>query len=435
MGTRSQFVAARRSDSRSVSARTPNTRKFSETETALTLTLSQRERGLWTLQIKFNYASFVSYFAAKTCSMSSPYTKDDFGTNPLMFYYEVTQACDLVCKHCRASAQEKAAEDELPTELSLRLIDQVASFPRKPNIVFTGGDPLKRADIFTLIRYAVQKELSVALTPSATPLATWQAFEQAKTAGVQAFGISLDGHTANIHDSFRGFEGSFDKTTEMLENAKSLQIPVQVNTSITRRNVAYIDEMAEHLSRFDGVMMWSLFFLVPVGRGIEEERISAEEYERVFAKLWHHANEKPFAIKTTEAPHYRRFVLREGGNPLGKTDKARSNDGIRHRAPLGITDGRGIMFVSHNGSIYPAGFLPLECGRFPQDSVVETYQFHPTFKALQNPDNYKGICGRCEYRYVCGGSRARAFAITGNPLEAEPDCCYQVGQDPIYREE
>jgi radical SAM protein len=368
-----------------------------------------------------------------------------------MFYYEVTQACDLVCKHCRASAQEKAADDELTTKLSMRLIDQVASFPRKPHIVFTGGDPLKRADLFMLIRYAAQKELSVALTPSATPLATRQTFEEAKQAGVQAFGISLDGPTAEVHDAFRGFEGSFDKTTEMLEIAKSLQIPVQVNTSVTRRNVALIDEMAEHLSRFGGVVMWSVFLLVPVGRGIEEERISAEEYETVFAKLWHHAQQKPFAIKTTEAPHYRRYVLRQGGNPLdvprpfrfGRETAADSLatlppsslpslQKVRHRAPLGITDGRGIMFVSHNGSIYPAGFLPLECGRFPKDNVVEVYQNHPTFTALQNPDNYKGICGHCEYRYVCGGSRARAFAATGDPLEAEPDCCYQVGQDPIY---
>ncbi|MDR0520788.1 MAG: TIGR04053 family radical SAM/SPASM domain-containing protein [Planctomycetaceae bacterium] len=373
-----------------------------------------------------------------------PYSQNDFGTNPLMFYYEVSRACELVCKHCRASAQETAAEDELPTEQSLRLIDQAASFPRKPNIVFTGGDPLKRKDIFTLIRYAADAGLSVALTPSATPLATRESFEKAKEAGVQAFGISLDGPVAEIHDAFRGFDGSFAKTTEMLETAKMLQIPVQVNTSITRRNVTLIDEMAEYLSRFGGVMMWSVFFLVPVGRGKEEERITPAEYESVFAKLWHHANEKPFAVKTTEAPHYRRFVLRKGGNPLdvprpfrfGREDQS-SADGIRkvrHRAPLGITDGRGIMFVSHNGRIYPAGFLPLECGTFPADSVVDVYQTHPVFKQLQNPDNYKGICGRCEYRYVCGGSRARAFAVTGDYLESEPDCCYETGQDPVYQQ-
>lgn len=373
-----------------------------------------------------------------------PYSKNDFSINPLMFYYEITQACDLVCKHCRASAQEKPAENELPTDVSLRLIDQVASFPRKPNVVFTGGDPLKRADLFTLIRHAVDRELTVALTPSATPLATREAFEKAKAAGIQALGISLDGPTAEVHDSFRGFEGSFEKTREMLEFAKSLQIPVQINTSITRRNFDLIDAMAEYLAEFHGVvMMWSVFFLIPVGRGVEEQRISAEEYEIAFAKLWRHANEKPFAVKTTEAPHYRRFVLRQGGNPLDVPRPFRFARGdmkdpatfsrARHRAPLGVTDGRGIMFTSHCGEIYPAGFLPLCCGRFPEDSVVDIYQNHPVFKALQDPDRFKGICGRCEYRFVCGGSRARAYAVTGDYLEAEPDCCYQVGQDPLYQ--
>ncbi len=362
-----------------------------------------------------------------------------------MFYYEVTQACGLVCKHCRASAKENPAEGELSTEQSLKLIDQVASFDRKPNIVFTGGDPLKRKDLFTLIRHAVDQGLTVALTPSATPLAMCEAFEQAKEAGIRALGISLDGPCAAVHDAFRGFDGSFDKTREMLETARRLQIPVQVNTSITRRNVHLIDDLAEYLAGdefFGAVIMWSVFFLVPVGRGLEEERISAQEYEIVFEKLWRHAETKPFAVKTTEAPHYRRYVLRQGGNPLDVPRPFRFAKGdmsdpatfsrARHRAPLGITDGRGIMFVSHCGEIFPAGFLPLLCGRFPDRSVVEVYRNHPVFKSLQNPDNYKGICGRCEYRFVCGGSRARAYAVTGDYLAAEPDCCYEIGQDPLY---
>ncbi len=374
-----------------------------------------------------------------------------------MFYYEVTRACDLACKHCRASAEDKPADNELPTALSLALVDQAASFDRKPNIVFTGGDPLKRKDLFELIRHAVDQGLTVALTPSATPLATREAFEEAKASGIHALGISLDGPTASVHDSFRGFEGSFEKTREMLEQAQSLQIPVQINTSITRRNFHLIDDLAEFLARecrqgtsqgpsqstpSGAVMMWSVFFLVPVGRGMEEERISAAEYEIAFEKLWRHALTKPFTIKTTEAPHYRRYVLRLGGNPLDvprpfRFAKGDMNDPstfsrARHRAPLGVTDGRGIMFVSHCGEIFPAGFLPLCCGQFPHDSVVDVYQNHPVFKALQNPDHYKGICGRCEYRFVCGGSRARAFAVTGDYLEAEPDCCYEVGQDALY---
>lgn len=374
-----------------------------------------------------------------------PYSKDDFGISPLMFYYETTLACDLACKHCRASAQEQSAADELPTEQSVRLIEQVASFPRKPHIVFTGGDPLKRKDLFTLIRCAADNGLTAALTPSATPLATREMFEKAKDTGIQALGISLDAPSAEIHDAFRGFDGSFRKTCEMLAFARELKLPVQVNTSLTRRNVHLLDAMADFLSgeSFHGtVMMWSVFFLVPVGRGLEEERITPPEYESVFEKLWRYAKEKPFAVKTTEAPHYRRFVLRQGGNPLdvprpfrfaaGEMNDPTTFSRTRHRAPLGVTDGRGIMFVSHNGSIYPAGFLPVLCGQFPKDSVVDVYQKHPVFKALQNPDNYKGICGRCEYRFVCGGSRSRAFAVTGDYLESEPDCNYPIGQAPLY---
>ncbi len=359
-----------------------------------------------------------------------PYTQDDFTRNPLMFYYEVTRACDLVCKHCRASAQETAAPDELATEESFRLIDQVASFSRPPILVCTGGDPLKRADLFDLVDHARSRGLQVALTPSATPLATREAFERAKQAGVTALGISLDGADAVTHDAFRGWEGSFERTRRMLADARDLEFPVQVNTSITRRNFHQIDAIAELLAG-EGIAMWSVFFLVPVGRGVEEIRISAEEYETAFEKLWHHACTKAYGVKTTEAPHYRRWVLQHGGHPLAPPRAGAGGHARRvHRAPLGVTDGRGVMFVGHNGEIYPAGFLPVVCGRFPQDSVVETYRSHPVFQALQNPDRYRGRCGACEYRHVCGGSRARAYAVTGDYLEGEPDCVHVPGSDP-----
>ncbi|MGL4943469.1 MAG: TIGR04053 family radical SAM/SPASM domain-containing protein [Thermoguttaceae bacterium] len=350
-------------------------------------------------------------------SAERPYTVDDFSVSPLMFYYEVTNACDLVCKHCRASAQEHADADELTHAESLAVIEQVATFPRKPHLVFTGGDPLKRPDLFSLIRHATSLGLPTALTPSATPLATREAFSAARDAGIQALGISLDAPTCEVHDAFRGFTGSFAKTLEMLEFAASLSIPVQVNTSITRRNVALIDDLATLLAERRSVAMWSLFFLVPTGRGVEEERITAAEYETVFEKLWNLTPQLPFGIKTTEAPHYRRYVLERGGDPL-------QTSGAKRRAPLGVTDGRGVMFVGCRGEVYPAGFLPLECGRVPRDNVVTIYQTHPTFRALQNPDNYRGACGRCEYRAVCGGSRARAYAVTGDPLQTEPDCVY-----------
>ena len=363
---------------------------------------------------------------------SNDYTQADFARNPLMFYYEVTQACDLVCQHCRASAQEEADAKELSGAQSMALIDQVATFPRRPTLVLTGGDPLKRLDIFDLVRHAVSVGLEVALTPSATPLATFEALRAAKEAGVQALGISLDGPDAKTHDAFRGWDGSFERTLKMLDHARELGFAVQVNTSVTRRNFAKIDAMANLLTT-RGVTMWSVFFLVPVGRGADQERITAEEYEVVFERLWHHARQQPYAVKTTEAPHYRRYVIQNNGQrPSGSNQEpakfAAGNQrkgGRGHRAPLGVWDGKGVMFVSHTGEIYPSGFLPLACGCFPAASVVDAYQNHATFAALRKPDEFLGKCGICEFRSICGGSRARAYAVTGNPLESEPDCVYE----------
>ena len=351
----------------------------------------------------------------------------DFGQSPLMFYYEVTQACDLACQHCRASAQPLADLYELTSAQSRSLLDQVATFPRPPVVVFTGGDPLKRADLLDLIDHARQAGLQTALTPSATPLATRQALREARDAGVSCLGISLDGSDAATHDAFRGWEGSFERTIQLLGYARELNLPVQVNTTITRRNVHQIDAMAE-LFADQKIMMWSVFFLVPVGRGVREQRIAAEEYEQVFEKLWRHSQRQPYGIKTTEAPHYRRFVLQRGGDPLASSQPSRPR-----RAPLGVGDGKGVMFVSHTGEIYPAGFLPINCGRFPEDSVVEVYQDHPTFRSLRDPQQLKGKCGECEYREVCGGSRSRAYAVFGDPMASEPDCVYSPVASHLIR--
>ena len=358
--------------------------------------------------------------------MDAPaYSNQDFDFNPLMFYYEVTQACDLVCKHCRASAHADPDPDELTTDQAKALIDQVTTFPRSPIMVMTGGDPLKRRDLLELIRYATGLGLQVALTPSATPLATAEAFQAVKDAGVRRLGISLDGADAKTHDAFRGWEGSFQRTLEMLANARRLGLAVQVNTTVTRRNFRRLDDLAELLAS-QGIVMWAVFFLIPVGRGVEEQRLSAEECEEVFARLWQHAQVQPYSVKTTEAPHYRRFVMQQGGDPLAGP-QGRADDGRHrgHRAPLGVGDGKGVMFVSHRGEIYPSGFLPLQCGRFPDVSVVDAYQNHPTFQSLRDPDRFTGKCGYCQYRQTCGGSRARAYAVFGDPLASEPDCVYE----------
>lgn len=360
----------------------------------------------------------------------SAYTSDDFDVQPLMLYYEVTQACDLVCRHCRASAQPDACPGQLTTADSKALIEQAARFPKPPTLVMTGGDPLKRPDLFELIRHARDAGLQVALTPSATPLATREMLQRAQEAGVARLGISLDGADAETHDAFRGWQGSFERTMRMLDDARAIGLPVQVNTSITRRNFHQIDDIAELLATL-GIAMWSVFFLVPVGRGIDEERISPEEYEVAFEKLFQQSQRRPFGIKTTEAPHYRRFVMERDADPLAEPAAIPSAArGKTYRAPLGVRDGRGIMFVSHTGEIYPAGFLPLSCGQFPHDSIIDAYQQHPIFRSLRDASQLKGKCGLCTYNDICGGSRSRAYAVTGDPLAAEPDCVYDAHAAP-----
>jgi radical SAM protein len=355
--------------------------------------------------------------------MNTAYTQADFDHSPLMFYYEVTRACDLVCKHCRASAQSGPEVGQLGTAESKLLLSQVARFPRPPMVVLTGGDPLKRADLLELIAHGRSIGLEMALTPSATPLATKDALRRVRAAGIQRLGLSLDGPNAQVHDSFRGWEGSFEQTKELLITARELGMAVQVNTSVCRRNVDCLDELAGFLERY-AIAMWALFFLVPVGRAVAEERIKPAEYELVFEKLYTWSKSKPYAVKTTEAPHYRRFVIERGGDPLAGPLSRNRSQSPGHRAPLGVGDGKGIMFVGSTGEILPSGFLPIRCGRFPADDVVGIYQKHPLFVSLRTPSALKGKCGVCEFNTICGGSRSRAFGVTGDPLESEPDCVH-----------
>ena len=361
--------------------------------------------------------------------MDINYSAADFDRSPLMFYYEVTTACDLACKHCRASAQSNPDPQQLTTQQSKLLLSQVATFPKRPMVVLTGGDPLKRHDLLDLIAHGRCVGLQMALTPSATPPATNEALQRVRDAGIRRLGISLDGPNAQVHDTFRGWEGSFERTKAMLVAARELGMAIQVNTTVCRRNVDSLTAMAEFLTPY-GIAMWALFFLVPVGRGAAEQRIKPWKYESVFEKLYHWSKTKPFAIKTTEALHYRRFVVERGGNPLAGPRGSNSSERRGQRAPLGISDGKGVMFVSSTGDILPAGFLPLRCGAFPKDDVVEIYQKHLLFISLRNPSRFKGKCGVCEFNAICGGSRSRAYAVTGDPLESDPDCVYIPAGSP-----
>lgn len=335
----------------------------------------------------------------------------------MIVFYETTRACDLACRHCRADAQRECDPNELSTAAAKSMIADVARFPTPPLLVLTGGDPIKRRDVFELIEFARLTGLQVAMTPSATPLVTTSVVRRLKEAGLHRLAVSLDGCDAAAHDDFRQVRGSFARTLRIIDDARRITLPVQVNTTVGRHNVQQLARVADLLAGRD-IVLWSVFFIVPTGRATAEQRLAAGEVEAAFAELHRLSRLHSFPIKTTEAPHYRRFSLQQAKG----TAAARAS--VSAPGMAGTNDGKGIAFVSHTGEIYPSGFLPIPCGQAPRDSIVRVYQDADLFRALRDADRLAGKCGACEFKNLCGGSRARAFATTGDPLAEEPDCQY-----------
>jgi len=343
----------------------------------------------------------------------------DFAVRPLLVIWEMTQACDLKCMHCRASAQPHRHALELSTAEAINLVDQVANM-RVPMFVLTGGDPLKRPDLQAIVQYARHRSVKTSLTPSATPLLTREAVFQLKESGLMRLALSLDGSTAQLHDDFRGVPGSWKRTLDAVEWSHEAKLPVQVNTTVTRHNLHDLDNLVELLSSVK-VVLWSVFFLVPTGRGQISDLLSPEEHESVFAKLYAASKRVRFHIKTTEGQHYRRYLLQQ--HAQAAQSRTAITDLIAH-APSGVNDGKGFVFVSHTGEVYPSGFLPLSAGNILWEPLADIYRNCPLFLSLRDLSQLKGKCGRCEFQDVCGGSRARAFALTGDPLAEEPCCGY-----------
>jgi radical SAM protein len=355
----------------------------------------------------------------------------DYNVYPFIVIWELTRACDLACLHCRAEAQKIADPRQLNHEEGLKLIDQIAEMD-SPLLVFTGGDPLKRPDLYELARYAIhEKGLRVSMTPSATPLVTKKAIDQAKEVGLSRWAFSLDGSTSEIHDAFRGTSGSYDLTISSIKYLKELAIPIQINTTVSKYNIDDLENIAALVEDF-GIVLWSVFFLVPTGRGQLEDMISPAQHERVFHWLHELSQSATYDIKTTAAQHYRRVVIQNKKRVSAHDAKYKDalnqgkinlEDGLG-RAPQGVNDGNGFVFISHIGDVYPSGFLPLRCGNVREQTVEDIYQNSPIMKALRDPSQYKGKCGVCEFNKLCGGSRARAYAVTGDYLESEPFCTY-----------
>jgi radical SAM protein len=345
----------------------------------------------------------------------------NFDQAPMLVIWEVTQACDLACVHCRASAQSERNPAELSTEQGYRLLDEIRSFG-EPLMVFTGGDPLKRPDLYELIRYSVKIGLRTNVTPSATPLLTAEAIEAFQAAGIARMAISLDGPDAATHDEFRGIPGTFDRAMFALRHARDIGLDTQLQTTVSRRNMGRLAEVAE-IAKEVRTRMWSLFFLIVTGRAEEGDDLLAPEYEQVFEFMYELSKTAPFGVKTTEAMHYRRYVAQRIKAEHGATENPNAK-GVAWRT-AGVSDGKGFVFVSHTGEIFPSGFFPVSGGNVLDDSLTDVYRNSDLFLTLRDTSQRHGKCGICEYRNICGGSRSRAYALTGDYLAEDPRCIYQ----------
>ncbi len=345
----------------------------------------------------------------------------DFDQAPFTIAWEVTRACAYACAHCRADAQPRRDPLELSTAEGLRLIEQLAGFGNRPILVLTGGDPLMRRDLFELARCADARGLRVSLTPTATALSSPRRMARAREAGIRRVAFSVDAADPAVHDSFRGFRGSFQRTRDGIAAATEAGLSIQVNTTVCATNVEQLPALVEQLAAWR-VVQWSVFFLVPVGRGARLTMLSADQHEEVLGWLSDLTATVPFDIKATAAPQYRRILHRRTGTTTGAG--FRYADGL-DRPVRGVNDGRGFMFISHLGEVMPSGFLPLRAGNVRHENPVDIYRHSELFRRLRDPEALTGKCSRCEFRDVCGGSRARAYALTGDPLASDPSCPYQ----------
>jgi AdoMet-dependent heme synthase len=355
----------------------------------------------------------------------------NFDQRPMLVFWETTRACLLACRHCRASATTEAPPGELSHAEGRGLIDQVAGFGRPhPILVLTGGDCLMRPDLFHLVDYATALGVPVALSPSVTPL-LGDMIDQIAASGVKAVSVSLDGASPATHDGIRGIGGHFDATVAAMRDLVASGVTVQVNTTVMGANARELADVASLVAQ-TSCHIWEVFFLVQVGRGLATSAISPGEHESVCHFLYD-ASGYGFVVRTVEAPFFRRVVTeRRAGGPPPQTllygllaRRLQAALGPPTRPPSAHTsptrDGKGIVFVAHDGEVHPAGFLPLGLGNIRDRSLSDIYRNDPLLADIRAA-RFTGRCGRCEYADLCGGSRARAFAATGDPLGDDPAC-------------
>ena len=368
--------------------------------------------------------------------MQPPWTlRTDASRTPYFICWETTKACLLSCRHCRAKAIRRPLPGELDHSQGIALIDQLLEFDEPyPALLLTGGDPLMREDFFDLVRHAKGRGLYVAVAASVTPKLNEQSIAQMKELGVDIVSVSLDGATPETHDRLRGVPGTWEATLQALRAAKKAGLRAQVNTTVMRSNVGELPDIF-HATKEAGSVAWEVFFLIRTGRGAMLESLAPSETEEVMHFLYD-ASRYGMPVRTSEGPSFRRVKIErqvKGLVPRGETyEKLSRRLRVLEGEPLSTPsvkstqtrDGKGLMFVAHDGEVYPSGFLPVETGKVPGQSLASIYRTSELFRDLRDSTKLKGRCGGCEYREVCGGSRSRAFAELGDPFEEDPACPY-----------
>lgn len=357
----------------------------------------------------------------------------DLSRAPAVAVWELTRACALACDHCRAEAVRQRDPRELTTEEGEQLLDEIARFGSPlPRLILTGGDPLRRPDVHELVAAAAGRGFRVGLTPSGTAAVSRAKLLRLKETGLARLAVGLDGSTPHVHDAVRRVRGSYGWTMTIIESAHAIGLPLQINTAVTRQNLSDLPAIATLIAEF-GIVLWGVFFLVPTGGGRPDAQISAWECERLLNDLYDLASRAPFEITTTGAPHYRRVVLERQRGVRRDGRMLSASVPLPERTPSlsvglpgqdGVNDGRGCVFVDHVGEVSPSGFLPLSAGNVRHAPLVDLYRSHTLFCQLRDPELLKSRCGICPYRDLCGGSRARAYAQSGDYLADDPLCFY-----------
>ena len=338
-----------------------------------------------------------------------------------MVAWELTRSCNLACVHCRASSERGPYPGELTTEECHRVMDEIASFS-KPVIILTGGEPLLRPDLFDLAAYGSAKGLRMVMATNGT-LLTEEIIQKLKASGIQRISISIDGPDAETHDAFRKVKGSFEGSLRGIEMAKKGSLEFQINTTITQVNLHLVPKIL-NLAVTLGAVAHHIFLLVPTGRGkdLKDQEISALDYEKTLHWFYEQIDKVPLQLKATCAPHYYRIV-RQRAKKEGKkfAPKASGLDAMTR----GCLGGISFCFISHVGQVQPCGYLELNCGNVREKPFHQIWATSEAFHHLRNFEGYKGKCGRCEFRKVCGGCRARAYETSGDDMAEEPYCIYE----------